>query len=47
MMPNGIPKAGNGELVAKQLNFGTQITKSQKDQQYRKPTGRSLVATPY
>ena len=47
MMPDGIPKAGDGELVAKQLHFGAKITKSQKDQQNRKPTGRSVMATPY
>ena len=47
MMPDGIPEAGDGELVAKQLHFGAQITKSQKDQQNRKPTGRSVMATPY
>ena len=38
MMPNGITKPCDRELITEQQNFGAQISQSQQDQQNWKPT---------
>ena len=46
MMPNGITKPCDGELIAEQKDLGAQITESQKDQQNREPSGWDSTASP-
>tara|TARA_Y100001954_G_scaffold121922_1_gene131034 strand:- start:278 stop:547 length:270 start_codon:yes stop_codon:yes gene_type:complete len=47
MMPNGITKPCDRELITEQQNFGTQVSQSQQDQQNWKPTGRNGTASPF
>ena len=45
MMPNGITKPCDCELITKQQDFGAQITESQQDQENREPTGWDSTAS--